>query len=97
MNINSDIDFFENVDISKEKDFPIFLKNIKFEEFRHIPFLNIEFRNPISIISGTNRSGKTTLLMSIACSHVNFFRRNPKNGNLQCYTYYYRFRIRQKY
>ncbi|TAE83231.1 MAG: hypothetical protein EAY81_08585 [Bacteroidetes bacterium] len=83
MNINSDRDFFETVDISKEKDYPIFLKNIKFEEFRHIPFLDIEFRNPISVISGTNRSGKTTLLISIACSHVNFFRRNPKNGNLE--------------
>ncbi len=83
MNINSDVDFFETVDISKEKDFPIFLKNIKFEEFRHIPNLDIEFRNPISVISGTNRSGKTTLLMSIACSHVNFFRRNQKNGNLE--------------
>ncbi len=83
MNINSDVDFFETVDISKEKDFPIFLKNIKFEEFRHIPNLDIEFRNPISVISGTNRSGKTTLLISIACSHVNFFRRNQKNGNLE--------------
>ena len=61
MNINSDVAFFETVDISKEKDFLIFLKNIKLEEFRHIPLLDIEFRNPISVISGTNRSGKTTL------------------------------------
>jgi len=82
MNINSDIDYFKSVDISKEKEFPIFLKNIKFENFRHIPSLEIEFKNPISIISGTNRSGKTTLLMALACSHLNFLRRNPKNGNV---------------
>lgn len=83
MNINSDIDFFNTVDISKEKEYPFFLKNIRFENFRHIPSLEIEFKNPISVISGTNRSGKTTLLMSIACSHLNFLRRNPKNGNLE--------------
>lgn len=83
MNINSDIDYFESVDITKEKEFPLFLKNIKFEKFRHIPSLDIEFKNPISVISGTNRSGKTTILMAIACSHLNFLKRNPKNGNLE--------------
>ncbi len=53
MNINSDIDYFKNVNLD---DFPIFLKNIKFDNFRHIPSLEIDFKNPISIISGTNRS-----------------------------------------
>ena len=83
MNINSDIDYFEKVDISKEKEYPIFLKAIKFDNFRHIPSLYIEFKNPISVISGTNRTGKTTILMAIACNHLNFYRRNPKNGNLE--------------
>lgn len=64
MNINSDIDYFEKVDISKEKEYPIFLKAIKFDNFRHIPSLYIEFKNPISVISGTNRTGKTTILMA---------------------------------
>lgn len=83
MNINSDIDYFKQVDILKEKEFPFFLRNVKLENFRHIPSLEIEFKNPISIITGTNRSGKTTVLMSLACSHLNFLRRNPKNGNLE--------------
>lgn len=83
MNINSDIEFFEKVDISKEKVYPIFLKAIKFDNFRHIPSLDIEFKNPISVISGTNRAGKTTILMAIACSHLKFFRRNPQNGKLE--------------
>jgi predicted ATPase len=83
MNINSDLDYFEKVDITKEKEYPIFLKKIKFENFRHIPELDIEFKNPISIVSGTNRTGKTTMLMSLACSHLNFLRRNPKNGLLE--------------
>lgn len=83
MNVQSNKDFFENVDITKVKVYPKFLKKVEFENFRHIPSLKVEFRNPISVISGTNRSGKTTLLMTIACSHFHFLRRNPTNGKLE--------------
>lgn len=83
MNINSDKAFFESIDISEEKSFPKFLKKLEFEPFRHISDLKIEFKHPISVISGTNRSGKSTILMAIACSHFDFKKRNPKNGKLE--------------
>lgn len=63
--------------------FPQFFCGIKFEKFRHIKNLKLEIKHPITVISGTNKSGKTTVLLSIACSHYNFKRRNVCNGNLE--------------
>lgn len=87
MNINSDKDFIKKIDIEKEKEFPIFLKELKFDKFRHIPELSLKFNSPISVISGTNRSGKSTILMAIACSHFDFKKRNSKNGKLERHTW----------
>lgn len=83
MNTNSNLDFFSNINIDDHNLYPFFFKNLEFQRFRHIPHLKIDFQHPISIISGTNRSGKTTILMALACSHLNFMRRNPNNGNLE--------------
>lgn len=83
MNTNSNLDFFSNINIDDPNIYPFFLKIIEFQRFRHIPHLKINFQHPISIISGTNRSGKTTILMALACSHLEFIRRNPNNGNLE--------------
>ncbi|WP_151710442.1 AAA family ATPase, partial [Acinetobacter brisouii] len=83
MNINSNFGFFLNVNIDNHHQYPFFLKTVEFHPFRHIPHLKVEFKHPISVISGTNRSGKTTILMALACSHLNFMRRNPKNGSLE--------------
>jgi len=83
INVNSNWDFFKDVDTTKEKEYPIFLSHLKFEPFRHIPKLEIKFQNPISVIAGTNRSGKSTVLMALACSHTDFQKRNPKNGKLE--------------
>src|SRR5690606_38352837 len=55
--------------------------------FRHISSLTVNFNHPISVISGTNRSGKSTILMAIACSHFNFIKRNSQNGNLERHTW----------
>lgn len=87
INPNSDRNFLDNVDIDNAQMFPIFLKKIKFEPFKHITSLEIDFIHPISIITGTNRIGKTTILMAIACSHVNFKKKNPRNGNLERQTW----------
>lgn len=87
INPNSDRSFLDTVDINNETNFPLFLKKIKFEPFRHISFLEIDFIHPISIITGTNRIGKTTILMAIACSHVNFQKKNPRNGNIERQTW----------
>lgn len=68
-------------------DFPHFFLELKLNVFRHIRDLTLEFKHPISVISGTNRSGKTTALMAVACSHYNFQRPNVNNGTLERVTW----------
>ena len=65
----------------KANKYPRFFNSIRFEQFRHIRDVELNFVNPITVISGSNRSGKTTALMAIACSHYHFMRRNVVNGN----------------
>lgn len=86
-NPNKDKDKLDSMDIENENNFPFFLKKIRLNPFRHINNLTIEFRHPISVISGINKSGKSTILMAIACSHYEFKKRNPQNGNLDRYTW----------
>ena len=62
--------YFDNSDNS----FTQFVKKIKIKEFRHIQNLEINFEHPITVISGTNKIGKTSILLLIACSHYNFLR-----------------------
>ena len=62
--------------------FPRFFDKIRFEHFRHIDDAELVFKNPVTVISGTNRSGKTSFLMAIACSHYHFMRRKVENGNV---------------
>lgn len=87
INPNKDRDVIDKTDLSIEHNFPKFLKSIKLEPFRHISSLTVNFNHPISVISGTNRSGKSTILMAIACSHFNFLKRNSQNGNLERHTW----------
>lgn len=87
INPNSDRDFLDKIDLSIENNFPKFIKSIELKPFRHIKELKAEFNHPISVISGTNRSGKSTILMALACSHTDFQKRNPKNGKLERQTW----------
>lgn len=64
----------------KVRMYPHFFNMVKLERFRHITNLELHFNHPISIISGSNCSGKTSVLMTIACSHYNFDRKNVANG-----------------
>lgn len=86
VNINPNKDRAEiaSIDLSK---FPLFFQEVKFEQFRHIKNLIVQFQSPISVITGTNRSGKTTILHTIACSHYNFTRRNVANGDMERVTW----------
>ncbi|WP_118790057.1 AAA family ATPase [Haemophilus haemolyticus] len=84
---NSDRDYIDNIDLSNEKNFPIFLKKIRFDHFKQIDNLEINFNHPISVISGINKTGKTTILMTIACSHLDFNKKNIKNGILERHTW----------
>lgn len=52
----------------------LFLNKIKINDFRHITNLEMSFDHPVTIISGTNKIGKTSLFLLIACSHENFFK-----------------------
>lgn len=65
----------------KEKAYPLFFTGLELTRFRHISDLSLEFIHPITVISGTNRSGKTSALMAIACSHYKFMRPNVVNGH----------------
>lgn len=87
MNPNSDRDYINQLDLTQENIFPKFLKELKLNPFRNIDLLDVGFTHPISVISGTNRSGKSTILMALACSHFNFQKRNFKNGNLERQTW----------
>src|SRR5690606_14508702 len=87
INPNRDRALVNALDLTKEKVYTKFLKVIDFEHYRHIKSLKVNFNHPISVISGTNRSGKSTILMSIACSHFNFIKRNSQNGNLERHTW----------
>lgn len=52
--------------------FRFFLNRIKINDFRHITNLDLSFEHSVTVISGTNKIGKTSLLLLIACSHENF-------------------------
>lgn len=67
-------------DTDKAIAYPQFFTKVKFDVFRHIRNLSIDFIHPITVVSGSNRSGKTSALMAIACSHYNFDRANVTNG-----------------
>lgn len=83
INPQSDVEHLRNIDIDDEGQFPRFIKSIKFEPFRDINHLVVNFLHPVSVISGTNKIGKSTILYVLACSHFNFNRRNPSTGNLE--------------
>ncbi len=87
INPNSDFDFIEKADISNARDYSKFLHSIKFDNFKHIIELTINFLKPVSIISGTNKIGKTTILTALACSHFNFLKRNSTNGKFERHTW----------
>lgn len=87
INPNSDKQHIDSIDLAEVKNFPKFLLSTELIPFRHINNLKIDFIHPISVISGTNRSGKSTILMTLACSHFNFKKRNVHNGKLERQTW----------
>lgn len=58
--------------LNVSNSFRFFLNRIRINDFRHIRNLDFKFDHPITVISGTNKIGKTSLLLLIACSHENF-------------------------
>lgn len=68
---------------AKSALYPRFFEALQFDQFRHITNLHIDFSHPITAIAGSNRSGKSSVLMAIACSHYHFMRKNVVNGNVE--------------
>lgn len=54
--------------------FIYFVSKLQVVLFRHIANLTIDFTHPVSVISGTNKIGKTGLLILLACSHEKFMK-----------------------
>lgn len=67
---NYDPTLFFNVDNS----FVNFVNKIEVGEFRNILNLKLTFDHPITVLTGTNKIGKTSLLLLLACSHYQFMR-----------------------
>jgi predicted ATPase len=55
-----------------QNSFLEYLYRIEVDEFRHIKNLKIQFQHPVTVISGSNKIGKTSILLLIACSHNHF-------------------------
>lgn len=87
INPNEDRSAIARMDLTAPNVFPLFFSEVNFEKFRHIENLTVTFQSPISVITGTNRTGKTTILHTIACSHYNFSRRNVANGEMERVTW----------
>lgn len=78
----------QNIEVAKEKllrcnttifdntdnSFRYFLNRLKVNTFRHIHDFDCTFEHPVSVIAGTNKVGKTSLLLLMACSHEKFMR-----------------------
>lgn len=59
---------------NSDKSFCFFTSELKVKAFRHISNLTVDFEHPVTVISGTNKIGKTSLLLLLACSHENFMK-----------------------
>lgn len=56
------------------QSFKHFLLEIRVNSFRHISDLTVTFDYPVTVLSGTNKTGKTSLLLLIACSFEQFLK-----------------------
>lgn len=72
--------YVDKADADKVSCYPSFFNKLSLDNFRHIQNLVLTFKSPISVVSGSNRCGKTSVLMAIACSHYNFERQDVTKG-----------------
>lgn len=54
--------------------FKTFITKLDITCFRHLNNFSITFEHPITVISGTNKAGKTSILLLLACSHEKFLK-----------------------
>lgn len=65
-----DVALFAN----SQSSFTHFLSKIQVTAFRHLSDLEIKFTYPVTVIAGTNKIGKTSILLLIACSFEKFLK-----------------------
>lgn len=65
-----DVSVFSGIDNS----FLHFVRRLRVKAFRRISNLEISFDHPITVISGTNKIGKTSILLLVACSFEKFMK-----------------------
>ncbi len=71
LNLNEyDVNSFQN----DNNSFPKFITKLRIDSFRNLNNLDINFKHPITIISGINKIGKTSILLLLACSHERFLK-----------------------
>jgi AAA domain, putative AbiEii toxin, Type IV TA system len=76
--VNCDVTAFDN----PNQSFTWFVRSIHIARFRHIVDLPLDFTHPITAIAGVNRSGKTSVLLLIACSHEQFLRPDASSSSI---------------
>ena len=59
---------------SDGESFVYFISKLEVIDFRHIKNLVIDFKHPVTVIAGSNKIGKTSLLILLACSHEKFIK-----------------------
>ena len=68
------LDYDPSIFNSVDNSFVNFVNKIEVGEFRNIRNLNLSFDHPVTVLTGTNKIGKTSLLLLLACSHYEFMR-----------------------
>lgn len=59
---------------SKDDSYYRYVLEINIENFRNLKNVSIRFDHPITVVSGQNKVGKTSILLLLACSHEGFYR-----------------------
>lgn len=77
-NINKKVAKLDAYDVSTfdnpQNSFKHFALELKVDRFRHLSDVSLPFDHPVTVLAGTNRIGKTSLLLLLACSHEKFMR-----------------------
>jgi len=80
VNPNSTKQKLKNTDLNNQHEFPLFICSLSVNKFRNISNMGIEFIHPLTVLSGTNKIGKTSILAMLACSHYEFQMRDLGTG-----------------
>ncbi len=87
MNPNQTRDLLNNWNLGDATFFPLFINAIDIKKFRKISDLKMSFKHPVTILSGTNKIWKTSIMALLWCSHELFYMRDPSSWEFVRYTW----------